>query len=92
MPPKGHPCGYFKLSGRSQTTISHEILSKTKVYVFLFTTWMLPKSKKEHRLSALKNHPVLSLHYRIITHLLYKVWEMPKSMKKERRVIYDSIF
>ena len=72
-PPKGHPCGYFKLSGRSQTTISHEILSKTKVYVFLFTTWLLPKSKKEHRLSALKNHPVLSLHYRIITHLLYKV-------------------
>ena len=43
-----------QLSGRSQMTISHEILSKTKVYVFLFTTWLLPRSKKEHRMSALK--------------------------------------
>lgn len=44
----------FQLSDRSQTTISHEIFSKTKFYVFLFITWLLPRSKLEHRMLALR--------------------------------------
>ena len=44
-----------------------------------------PKLKPVSFCSPLGCCSVFSLHYRIITQLLYKVWEMPRSIKKERR-------
>lgn len=94
--PKSHSSGHFNLSDRSHRSISQEVFTKTHFLSPHLPTISkyrsLTMSEKEHRMSASKKWPLMfSLHYRIIAHSLYKVWKMPKSMKKEAGVIYDSI-